>query len=62
MSTLRNFIIFLILVVLLKDVIVKIPSWIIGGIDTVGHMPAKTVAIIILVVAGIFVFFKERKK
>ena len=51
----------IIIVIMLKDVIVRIPGFIVGVVDTIGHMPAKEVAIAVLVIVGIVLIFKKTK-
>ncbi|MBQ9314465.1 MAG: hypothetical protein IJ220_05665 [Clostridia bacterium] len=61
MSTIRNILILAVAMVLLKDIIVKIPGFLVGSIDTIGRMPAKMVAIVILIVTGIVFLVKKKK-
>lgn len=61
MSKLLTLIVLVIFAVIFRDILAQVPGFIVGVIDTIGHMPAKTVAIIILIIAGLWIIFKNRK-
>ena len=50
----------IIFAVIFRDIFAKIPGWIVGAIDAIGHMPAKRFAIIVLIVAGIVIILKKK--
>lgn len=61
MCKILTVIILVVFAVLFKDILVRVPGFIVEVIDKIGHMSAKTIAIVILLIAIIWILFKNRK-